>query len=303
MKARFILILFSLGSMCIKGKAQLSYSQLDSTVSSLTQTILNNIHADRRKSAVDSLNLLLRTNLTNVLSFKRDLHSAQGISVLYPADSSFRLITGQYFVSDDEYRYYGGIQDSSGKYTELKDNSYEIRSDGDQYGELTAANWYGGLYYNLFSCTYQKQKYYLLLGFNGYSFYNKQKIIDVLHFDEHGQATFGKNVFLPDTGEVDHGDLRILYTYSADASVKLNYDPGLGFIVLDHLMAMKEIYPGQGPTAVPDGSLEGYKYNAGLWQHINVLDQVPLENIEVMPILDKRKGKDIQGKDIKKKLK
>jgi len=68
-------------------------------------------------------------------------------------------------------------------------------------------------------------------------------------------------------------------------------------------MAMKEIYPGQGPTAVPDGSLEGYKYNAGLWQHINVLDQVPLENIEVMPILDKRKGKDIQGKDIKKKLK
>jgi len=79
--------------------------------------------------------------------------------------------------------------------------------------------------------------------------------------------------------------------------MKLNFDPAENMIVLDHLMQMKAIYDGQGETSVPDGSYEGFKYKKGKWQHVSVLAQKSLDNIEVKPILNGDREINIFGKN------
>ena len=277
-----------------------AWSRAELAVDSLSRNVLTNQQEAQRQHSVDSIMATFDTYFGEAASFKLPFTNTRSMSIQYPADSSFRIITGQHFVNDSTYRYYGGIQLASGAFIVLSDNSRELRNDHRDLDVLDANDWYGALYYRIFDCMINDEKYYLLLGFNAFTFYDKQKIIDVLSFGEDQQPIFGKNVFIADTGEVQDVSVRKIYTFSADASFKLNYDPELGFIVLDHLMPISSPYPGQTLINVPDGSLEGYKYQGGLWQHINVLDQLPLENIEVVPILGNEKGKDILGKEKKK---
>ncbi len=285
MRLKFTYIIFYLLGMIQFVNAQTNDKSLkfDKTIDSLGQIVLENTNAKSRDSATTEIITLWKDNLVDSNSFHHLMTTVKTISVLYPSDSSFRIITGQHFINDNEYRYYGGIQLANGKFIPLHDKSYEIRAAQEDNVLLDKDNWYGALYYKMFDCQLDSSKYYLLLGFNGFSFYNKRKVIEVLSFDKNQEPIFGKEVFVADTGEVEDYDLRKLYMYSADVSQKLNYDPTLGFIVLDHLMPSKEIFPGQGPTFVPDGSLEGYKYLNGKWQHLNVLEQKAMDDIMVAP--------------------
>lgn len=272
------------------------WNKADSALAVMGLTLLTDTNAENRETAVGEIKSTLQEILSNPASFSFKFNKANFISVLYPPDSSFRLLSAQHFVDDNEYRYIGAIQTVKGGYYPLNDQSLEIFEEGIDDEELNAEQWLGALYYNMFESKHKSEKYYLLLGFNGYQFFNKKKIIDVLHFDDDGQPYFGKEVFLPDSASRQNGFMRQIYTYSADVSLKLNYDPVEGMIVLDHLIPIKEIYPGQGPTAVPDGSYEGFKYRNGKWQHVSVLEQKALDNIEVMPKDPTKKDLDLFGR-------
>lgn len=275
---------------------KLNWSELDLLLSDQGKILLTDTIAENRNNAAEKIKSYFEEYLQDPATFKKKFSAANFFSVQYPADSSFRIITGQHFVNDNEYRYYGGIQQAKGGFIAFTDRSYENDAEGNSYAELRADEWQGALYYKMFDCKYKGDPYYLLLGFNGYNFFNKRKIIDVLSFDSNGQPVFGKDVFLPDSTDRGDTEIRYIYTHSADVSMKLNYDANEGMIVLDHLMPMKEIYKGQGETAVPDGSYEGYKYKKGKWQHVSVLSQKSLDNIEVKPVLKNQKGTNIFGK-------
>jgi hypothetical protein len=275
----------------------LSWSELDSYLDNQGKIILTDTLASNRADAAKNIASAFETYLTDKSTFSKKFVTSKFFSILYPADSSFRIITGQHFVNDNEYRYYGGIQYAKGGYTAFTDRSYENNEEGTNYDELRADEWQGALYYKLFDCKIKSEPYYLLLGFNGYQFFNKRKIIDVLSFDVNGQPIFGKDVFLPDSTDNGDTELRYIFTHSADVSMKLNFDPAENMIVLDHLMQMKAIYDGQGETSVPDGSYEGFKYKKGKWQHVSVLAQKSLDNIEVKPILNGDREINIFGKN------
>lgn len=279
-----LIVIFLFSGLCLlKAQEELTFPQFDNTVDSLGKIVLEDTLPAIRDRSVSQIMLLFQHYLTDSASFNQPFKSLKTMSVLYPLDSSFRIITGQHFINNNEYRYFGGIQLASGRFIPLHDQSYEIRKAEEDYTLLDKDKWYGALYYRIFDCELNGEKYYLLLGFNSFSFYNKRKVIDILSFDKNKNPIFGKEVFKADTGEVEDYDLRKLYMYSADVSQKLNFDSTLGFIVLDHLIPSKEIFPGQGPTFVPDGSLEGYRYENGRWQHINVLEQKAMDDIMVAP--------------------
>jgi len=278
------------------GGQKLTWDQIDRSLAEEGKIILADTNAANRQAAVDRVMSLFTTELQDAATFRNKFTQASFFSVLYPADSSFRILTGQHFVNDNEYRYYGGIQRSSGGFIPFTDRSYENDEEGIAYEELHADEWQGALYYRLFDCKLKGEPYYLLLGYNSYKFFQRRKIMDVLSFDENNQPVFGKDVFLPDSTDRGETQLRYIYTHSADVSMKLNYDKNEGIIVLDHLMPVKEIFKGQGETAVPDGSYEGYKYKKGKWQHISVLSQKSLDNIEVRPVLKDQKGTNIFGR-------
>jgi hypothetical protein len=79
--------------------------------------------------------------------------------------------------------------------------------------------------------------------------------------------------------------------FSAEASVKLNYDQALGMIVFDHVISMEGQH-GEGPTYVPDGSYEAFKIMKDKLVYLEKLPVTVLKDApRPSPVLDTRDKK------------
>ncbi|MEZ5038375.1 MAG: hypothetical protein R2828_00720 [Saprospiraceae bacterium] len=276
---------------------QQSLHAYEDTLALLTYAIVNDSLPENRFGACRAFILKLKTALKTENSFHYPFKRIKSASILYPPDSTFRLITWQLYVDKDEYRYYGAIQMRS-KNLELYpliDRSFEMQGNLEQ-SVFTPSQWYGALYYNLKEVKTPNGNYYLVFGYDGYEFFQKRKVIDVLTFKD-GQPVFGAPVFVhEEPNRPAYTKNRVLIEYSAEVEVKLNYDEAFEKVMMDHLIAMPSPY-GDGVTNYPDGSYEAYELKKGLWYHVSkvfhqVQDEPPLPN----PILDHR-TKNIFGKN------
>ena len=171
-----ILFLVLVTSSLFSQDKKMTWEEMDIYLAGQGKILLTDTLASKRQAAMTKVNEIFSTYLNDNVTFSHKFVKSNFFSVLYPADSSFRIITGQHFVNDNEYRYYGGIQYKKGGYTAFTDRSYENEEQGISYDELRADEWQGALYYKMFDCKYKGEPYYLLLGFNGYQFFNKRKI-------------------------------------------------------------------------------------------------------------------------------
>jgi hypothetical protein len=270
----------------------------EDTLGLLSFLIVNDSLEENRLLAVKKFIPTLVKALKQENSFQYPFERLKSISIQYPADSTFRIFTWQLYVDENDYRYFGAIQmnTSSLKLFPLQDRSYEV---ADVYNEiLPPEKWYGAVYYNLKEFDTSEGKKYLLFGYDGFSFDTKRKLIDVLSFED-GKPVFGSPVFVSTDPEHPHEPKnRIVLTFSAAASVKLNYDGHLDMIIFDHLIRGSSEVPGQGPTNLPDGSYEGYQLKNGQWEYVNkVFDHVYETAPREEPILNHSKKKDIFGKE------
>ncbi|MBI5916661.1 MAG: hypothetical protein HY842_14890 [Bacteroidetes bacterium] len=248
------------------------------------------------KKLITSLVLALKTEN----SFNYPFERLKSVSILYPPDSTFRVFTWQLYVDVDDYRYYGAIQMNTPelKLFPLIDRSSEVESE--EYDILTNEKWYGSVYYNLRQFETPEGNKYLLFGYDGYTLFNKRKVVDVLSFQQE-KPVFGAPVFVQtDSLGTETVRNRLMKEFSAEASFKLNYDETWGLIIFDHLTAMGGSY-GQGLAMVPDGTYEGYKLENGRWHWVEefwteVMEEAPRPE----PVLDNRDGKDVFGKEKKK---
>jgi hypothetical protein len=97
---------------------------------------------------------------------------------------------------------------------------------------------------------------------------------------------------------------RLVLEYSAEASVRVNWDEQYQMVLFDHLIQIPSAY-GRGFTAVPDGSYDGLKLEkSGQWKFVSkVFNDVMTEEFRPEPVLDKKqdKGRDVNGNPAKKK--
>ncbi len=204
-------------------------------------------------------------------SFDYKFERLNTISIQYAPDSTFRIFTWQLYVDVDEYKYYGAIQMNTPdlQLFPLVDRSAEIEIP--EFEVVDNKNWYGSLYYNIRQFDTQEGRKYLLFGFDGFSFFNKRKVLDVLQFKE-GQPSFGAPVFVRSEESTDHPmeKLRVVHEYYAGASVKLNYDEVHEVVMFDHL---EEMGTDKGYQRIPDGTYEGYRLDPeqGVWVHVEKL--------------------------------
>lgn len=272
----------------------------EDTLALLAYGIVNDSFPEHRFGACRRLIPTLVNSLKTPNSFHYPFERLLSISIMYPPDSSFRIFSWQLYVDKDEYRYYGAIQMNTPelKLYPLVDRSFEMTGDLEQL-ELTPEQWYGMVYYNVQQTDGPDGRYYLLFGFDAYSFFRKRKVIDVLRFRE-DKPVFGAEIFRHEEGEgrskvVSWRKRRVL-EYSAAVSVRCNFDPALEIIIYDHLLTMPG-QDGEGTNNYPDGSYEGYLPKDGVWYHVNnVFNQTQDEAPRPFPVLDERK-KDILGRN------
>lgn len=272
----------------------------EDTLALLAYAVVNDSVEAERFAACRALITRLVKTLKEPNSFKYPFERLRSVSILAPADSSFRIFTWQLFVNDSTYRYYGAIQLNRQELAlfPLIDRSFDYEKA--PAGELLKPeHWFGALYYNLREFKTKEGTKYLLFGLDVSSFFERRKIIEVLSFDAAGKPVFGAPVFdMPEA--TANPPLRISLDYSAEAGVKLNWDEQYQMILMDHLQTIPSPY-GRGVTQVPDGSYDGFKLEKGRWKYVNkVFTDVMEEAPRPEPVLDQRKGKTIMGKDKKK---
>lgn len=272
----------------------------EDTLGYLSYLIVNDSLEENRFLAVNKFIPTLVKALKVKNSFDYPFERLKSISIQYPADSTFRIFTWQLYVNENDYRYYGAIQmnNSELKLIPLIDRSFDVQDIEHQV--LTSREWYGALYYNLKEFDTPEGKKYLLFGYDGYEFFTKRKIVEVLSF-KNGQAVFGAPVFVSkDPENAFLPKSRLEFTYSAEASIKVNFDGHLDLIIGDHLIEEMSSIASQGPVKLPDGSYIGYKLENGQWAYVpKVFNHVyeTEEQTRQQPIFNTTKARK-QRKDI-----
>ena len=277
--------------------AQTSFVDLEQELEVIADTLMLCNDKAGREMAFAKLQDAIVETLKKESSFLYPFHQLRRISMVEAEDTSFRLFSGQYFIDEDHYSYYGILQmrddptnpivlnDQSEAYIDLEN---DIRSVDD---------WYGAVYYNVKSFTKNGKTFYALFGFDAYQMLENRKVAEILHFNE-GTPIFGEPVFTDKHGIEKN---RLIVQYASDVTVKLNYDDDLQLIVLDNLIPMKSPYNKKKVVMVPDGSYRGYQIDqVGNWMYISKIFHTTLaEPPREKPVLDAEKGVDLFGRKSK----
>lgn len=302
----FIVLSGSMATVAAQEEAEFSFPQAAEELVVLSKSILTDSLLKDRQVAYEAFGKLLTSTLEQPNSFDYPFEEVQAVAIQTASDNSFRIFTWQLFVDDNTYQYGGLIQKNTPTPTlyALNDQSAELPLYDMEYANLSPDDWYGAIYYNIQAFDSLEQQKYLLFGYDGFEFFNKRKVAEVLSFDEEGVPVFGAPVFAKAVEGYEASIKNRLYLeYDASIAIRLNYDESLGVLIHDHLIEMKGQYRGQGMVNVPDGSYEGYYYENGLWNYkAKIFDFVSEQPPRPEPVLGSTK-KTLFGKIAKKKKK
>lgn len=290
------LLFFFLSGKHFELRSQSTFAEKEVAVSYYCDVMANAFESRHRLKAMDEFNKQFLAVLEEPGSFAYPFDSLKWISKLVSDDNKFRVFSWEVKISPDEYRYFGFIQMQDGKLFSLTDKFKLAEDLADS--EYSQDNWLGCVYYNVLTVDEgRNQKYYLLFGMNKVNRYENTKLVEPLFFTSEGDMFFGKPVFEKTNKEGQKTSLhRLLFSYSSDARVTVNFNPGMNMIMADHLIARMGRQAGQAQALVPDGSYIGYEKHGSIWKYI---DKIATEVLETAPrpkpVLDERKGKKIFG--------
>lgn len=213
------------------------------------------------------------------------------LSVVVPQDTAFRLITWQ-LEENETYKYYGAVQFTATNSLIILNDTRSLNSEQGNYNQNT---WYGALYYGIqHFVTTDKKDAYMVLGFNADTKQINQRVADILQISEN-QVTLGMPVFfINDTVDIQN---RVIINYSDAATATMRFDREKEQLIYDHVIA---INTPEGPALVPDGSYHGFEYKKGMWNFIDMVFNVKVDEPPGgrPPQKEKRDlfGKEVRGK-------
>ena len=262
--------------------------------------VANAMDYDHKIRANDALVPLMEKALENNIDI--DLYKLKWVSKVSSPDSLFTIISWPIRTSESTHSYAGYIL-KEGKTIKLKDEAINMLENID-YVVGDKDYWFGQLYYSIQEFQHEGQTKYVLFGRNDFTQYENIKMAEVMYFDSNGEVVFGHQSFATELSNLRDAKNRIVLKYSDDSPVNLNFNPGLGMIVYDHLIPRMGQIAGQGIILTGDGSYEGYHLNEGTWIYKEKLfEHIYEEAPRPTPVLDdeQKSEKDIFGKPKKGK--
>jgi len=207
-------------------------------------------------------------------SFSYNFSIVDKIGILNSDDGRMRIYNWNVLFAGNVPKYYAFVQ-----YYHPKKDEYFVYQLHDKSDELTnpalkslgADDWYGSLYYQIITCKDKEGPFYTLLGWDGNNSLVNRKVIDILSFSSIGKPRFGRTVFeLQDEkipGKPNKKLKRVIFEYSARASMILKYDPIKDFIFFDHLAPIELKYKDIRQYYGPDMTQDIMKFKNGIWVH------------------------------------
>jgi len=149
---------------------------LEDTLSVLSYMMVHDSIPEHRFAACKKFIPKLVDILKNKNSFNYKFEKLKTVSILSPPDNSFRIFTWQIYVDKDTYHQYGAIQMNSSELKLIRLLDRPMYHPNISRIQLKADEWIGAVYYNIHQFDTPKGRKYLLFGFDGHSFFSKQKI-------------------------------------------------------------------------------------------------------------------------------
>jgi hypothetical protein len=233
-----------------------------------SEKMLNDTSENGRMLAFNEV----RDNILHILNqnknnFNIDFSKVKSISSLQSDDKKCRIITYNLRKKDDTYLFGGILQVYNSKtklyeIEELTDASSEISKPTSQ--TLKNNKWFGALYYKLWEVKYKKQKYYMLLGWDGNNAFSNKKLIDVFYFKNKNEITFGAPIFEYNK-KIQN---RVFFEHAERVSMSLKLQENSGKIVFDHLAPSQPNLEGQYEFYCPDFTTDAFEFKKGKWRLI-----------------------------------
>ena len=130
-----------------------------------------------------------------------------------------------------------------------------------------ADKWPGAVYYQIITLKKGKQKYYTLAGWRGIDNGLTQKMIEVVYLSG-DNVKFGYPIFKMEKKT----QRRIVFTFSAKASMHLQFNDKLAQFTFDHLAPSSNLVVGQYRFYGPDGSYDALKKEKKYWEYFPNVD-------------------------------
>lgn len=271
------LLLFSgsvLGQSAKKGEAVYSFSaELTNDEIELARYMWLAVKSDSAFDRNDANYLFIR-KLVQTLRQENAYHypfdSLKAISILESPDKSFKIFSWQVKQAGAAYRHFGCILKNDASFTliPLIDQSDELTPGTDTV--VGTKSWFGSAYYQILPDVKKIKgvKYYTLIGFDGFEPFSQRKIIDVLWFNDAGEAQFGAPIFQLPGGLFT----RVVFEYAKDATMQLRWDGLNKMIIADHLVPRNESNRGLYFDYATDGSFDGFSFKKGKWNYKDNVD-------------------------------
>lgn len=237
----------------------------------LGELIMYSETAEQRDSANAAFFLLLKDIVADAEDpFSKDFSEVKNLSVMDSDDGNLRVFTWLVPGVPGSETFHGLMMQRKKK-KDFKLIPLNDRADSLQnpeYRPLSASQWYGALYYQIFTVTDKKDTYHMLMGYRPIDENVQQKIIDVIHIDAYGMLQFGAKIFetpkLMD--RVYHRPpYRLFLNYSAKVAASFRFRKQENKIVLDHLSPPDGTPVGQWQFYGPDFSYDGLAFENGKW--------------------------------------
>ena len=215
-------------------------------------------------------------NRSVILSFTKELSQEEGfyyrwpelgrMGKVYSEDDRVKLYTWYLQKGDGDYAYFGLLSyrmpgGTKKKKADIVTVLLEDVSDGIKDPEnlaLTPESWYGCVYYSMKTFSHRRNSWYALIGYDFNDQFSDKKLIEILQIDPKGEVVFeGKFKYK------DKEIKRMIFEYSSEVAMFLNYDPRLRRIVFDHLRPFDPVLAGNFRFYAPDGSYDALRFEKG----------------------------------------
>ncbi len=183
--------------------------------------MLNSLSDSLQMAASQKVKAIFHEYFNTTQDLHIDIPKEIKLSLLAPSDSTFIILTWNIALSSQGYYYDGLIvaknkTDSNLSIFPLTDKSEEMRNP--EMSITNPDNWYGALYYQLAEFKTGKDKFYVLLGWDGGNGIIQRKLIEILHFNKDYSPQFGSKILnqSPKT--------RIIFEYASGSYFALRYE-------------------------------------------------------------------------------
>ena len=256
------------------------------SISQIAEHILTESSAEAilklNAALLDSMKIQLSADVQDI----NPLDSTGLIFELISKDNHLQIITWAILFTD-KWEYFGFIK----SYNEIKEKFIVWELTPSDFKQCinskktnTQENWPAGVYMKLIETTFNKRKYYTVLGWLASDAQTAHKFIEVISISKSGKLSFGKSSYFSKNKKYSN---RVLFSYNSQSKFLLDYgkfnyterswnrkkkkyDQKVfteNLIVFDHLIPMYPDLADHPEFLVPAGNIvDAFMFEKGKWR-------------------------------------